>query len=102
MDTTIVNYTVTHDQAADNEALVRAVYAELERTAPVGLTYATYVQEDGVSFVHVASVETDEGPHPLTTAEAFRAFQVGLADRCAEPPTVRPVRLVGSYGSSGG
>ena len=102
MGTTMVTYTVKSDQAAHNEALIREVYEELGRSAPAGLAYAAYVQEDGVSFVHVASAEADEGQHPLRTVEAFHAFRAGLDDRCAEPPTLRPLRLVGSYGLSGG
>ena len=75
------------------------VYAELRQTAPAGLHYATFVMEDGVSFVHVASsVETEDGGSPLLDVAAFRAFQEGIADRCDEPPTPVGVREVGSYG----
>jgi hypothetical protein len=53
----MVRYTVKPDQAEANEALVREVYDELDRTRPDGLRYATFRLDDGVSFVHVASVE---------------------------------------------
>jgi hypothetical protein len=95
----MVRYKVKPDQAARNEELVREVYAELKRTAPAGIRYATFVLDDGVSFMHVASNdETDDGRSPLMNVEAFRAFQEGIRDRCDEPPVSFALREVGSYG----
>ena len=93
----IVRYTVKPDQVEANEELVRAVYEELGRTAPEGLRYATFKLEDGVSFVHVASVDTPDGRNPLRAVEAFARFQQGVADRCDEPPVATEMREVGSY-----
>src|SRR5438067_2979768 len=93
----MVRYTVKPEQAARNEELVRQVYEELRQTAPAGLHYATFVLEDGVSFVHVASSETADGRSPLQDVAAFRAFQEGIAERCDEPPATVAVREVGSY-----
>jgi hypothetical protein len=93
----MVRYTVKPEQAARNEELVRLVYDELHRTAPTGLHYATFVQEDGVSFVHIASIETEDGRNPLTEAAAFQAFVQDIGDRCDEPPASAGLREVGSY-----
>jgi hypothetical protein len=95
----MVRYKVKPEQAARNEELVRAVYEELQKTAPAGLHYATFVMEDGVSFVHVASsVDTGNGRSPLLDVAAFRAFQEGIGERCEEPPVPTGLREVGSYG----
>ncbi|MGI8857365.1 MAG: hypothetical protein ACR2JW_16600 [Thermomicrobiales bacterium] len=95
----MVRYKVKPEQAAHNEELVRRVYEELRETTPAGLHYATFVLEDGVSFVHIASsVETADGRSPLLNVAAFRAFQEGIVDRCDEPPTPVGVREIGSYG----
>jgi hypothetical protein len=95
----MVRYKVKPEQAARNEELVRQVYEELHRTAPAGLHYATFVLEDGVSFVHIASsAETADGGSPLQQVAAFQAFQEGIADRCDEPPAPARLREVGSYG----
>ena len=51
----MVRYKVKPDRAAENEALVRAVYEELARTPPAGLRYATFALDDGVSFVHLSA-----------------------------------------------
>ena len=97
MQRVMVSYKVKPDQAAKNEELVRAVYDELRRTDPAGFRYATFQLEDGVTFIHLASVETDAGQNPLTGLESFKRFQVGIADRCDEPPVVTAAREIGSF-----
>lgn len=98
----MVRYKVKPEQAARNEELVRRVYEELRETAPAGLRYATFVLEDGVSFVHLAATETADGRSPLLDVAAFRAFQEGIADRCDEPPAPVDLRQVGAYRLWGG
>jgi L-rhamnose mutarotase len=97
MKRVIVRYKVKRDQVAENERLVRAVYDELHRTRPGGLRYATFQLEDGQSFVHLASTETESGQNPLSEVEAFKRFQEHIADRCEEPPLVTELREIGSY-----
>jgi hypothetical protein len=97
MRSVIVRYRVKVDRAAENENLIRAVYDELHRAAPTGFHYATYRMEDGVSFVHFAIDETDDGHNPLNDLSAFGAFQEHIGDRCDEPPVVSELRRVGSY-----
>jgi hypothetical protein len=97
MSVTVVRYRVRPEHAATNESLVRDVYAELEAVAPPGFRYATFVLDDGVSFVHVASTAGD-APAPLTTLPAFRRFLADLGARCEEPPLVSPSRVVGAFG----
>ncbi len=94
----MVRYKVKPDQAAKNEELVKQVYEELRQTAPMGIRYATFVLEDGVSFVHVAANEAEDGQNPLMEVAAFRAFQQDINDRCEEPPMPVQLREVGSYG----
>jgi hypothetical protein len=93
----MVRYKVKPDRVAENEELVRAVYAELARTQPAGLRYATFQLEDGVSFVHISSLETGDGRNPLSELEAFARFQECIGDRCDEAPVVAPLREIGSF-----
>jgi hypothetical protein len=93
----IVRYKVKPERAAENEDLVRAVYAELHEQKPDGLHYATFQLEDGVSFVHVAANDAAEGRNPLSELEAFKRFQKNIDDRCEEGPVVSSVREIGSY-----
>jgi hypothetical protein len=95
MKRVIVRYKVKPDRVAENEALVRAVYDELQRTAPDGLRYATFKLEDGVSFVHLA--ETEDERNPLSGLDAFKEFQKDIGSRCDEPPVVTELSEIGSY-----
>ena len=91
----MVRYKVKPDRVEENEELVRAVYDELRDVAPAGLRYATFRLEDGVSFVHLASIEG--GRNPLPEIGAFQRFQEDIRGRCDEPPAVMELHEVGSY-----
>lgn len=93
----MVRYEVEPDRAAENEELVRAVYAGLADTRPEGFSYATFVQDDGVSFIHLATARTEDGRSPLDHVAAFARFLARLEDRCLAPPTSIALRRVGSY-----
>jgi hypothetical protein len=97
MKRVLVRYKVKPDRATENEELVRAVYDELQRTAPAGLRYATFLLDDGVSFVHLASIETEDGRSPLSDVEAFKQFQANIAERCDEAPVATTLREIGSF-----
>jgi len=92
----MVRYKVTADKAEENEALIKDVFAELAQSAPGGLRYASFKLDDGVSFVHIASIETNEG-NPLGETAAFKAFQEAIKDRCEEPPEAVTLNEIGSY-----
>jgi len=98
MGKVVVRYKVKPDRVEENERLVGRVYAELAETAPDGLRYATFKLEDGVTFVHVASIDTADGSNPLRGIAAFAEFGRDIADRCDEPPLAQDSELVGSYG----
>jgi hypothetical protein len=93
----MVRYSVKPDEVENNLASVRAVYEELHATRPDGFRYATFQLEDGVGFVHIHSDESDDGSNALSEVAAFKEFQRGIRDRCAEPPVVTQLREVGSY-----
>jgi hypothetical protein len=97
MSKVMVRYTVKPEKAQENERLIRAVYEELERTAPADLRYATFKLEDGVSFVHVASNENEDGPSPLRDVKAFQEFLKDVAERCAEKPLTTELHEIGSF-----
>ena len=97
MAVTVVRYKTKPDRADENQALVEKVFAELDAERPDGLRYQTFRIEDGVTFVHVASIETPDGANPLAAVPAFGAFQQEIADRCEEGPLVMSATVVGSY-----
>ena len=83
----MVRYKVKPELAQENERLVRAVYDELEHSAPAGLRYTTFKLEDGVSFVHLASIHLviEEG---RTSAQAGALLR-GLTQERPEFPPLR-------------
>jgi hypothetical protein len=100
MKTVMVRYKTAEAHAAANEASVHAVFDELRARTPEGLRYATYTLADGVSFVHIATIDTAH-ENPLTMLSSFKAFQKQLQERCVEPPVVTELRAVDSYVAKG-
>jgi hypothetical protein len=95
-DTVVVRYTTHRDRADENERLIRAVFAEMAERMPAGFRYTAARLEDGVTFVHVATVE---GENPLASSAAFAAFVSGISDRCTEPPVSSDGTAIGAYSS---
>ena len=92
----LVRYTTRADQAEENARLIREVFESLRETTPTGITYAAYRLDDGVSFVHIASID-DPANNPLQHLVAFKAFTAGVKDRCDVAPVTSVLHEVGSY-----
>lgn len=97
MKTTIVRYKVKEDRSNDNKAYIRDVFNELDQNKPDGLRYVSFCLDDGLSFVHIAVVETEDGKNPLPQSESFKKFVVDIGDRCDEAPAATEAEIVGSY-----
>lgn len=93
----LVRYKVKSDRAAENEAFIAKVFEQLQGDKPGGLRYASFKLADGVSFVHIASIETADGSNPLTALDAFKAFTAQIRDRCEEPPVSSEMSEIGNY-----
>jgi hypothetical protein len=97
MSVTVVRYRTKTDRGDENQALIEKVFQELKDTQPAGLRYTSFRLEDGVSFVHVAIVDTTDGSNPLGSIAAFKEFTRDIADRCDEPPLASGATEVGHY-----
>jgi hypothetical protein len=93
----MVRYRVKPERVEENEELVRAVYAELRRTEPAGLRYATFKLDDGVSFIHLAVTEAESEGSPLSKLRSFKEFQKHIEDRTDERPVVSELDQIGSF-----
>lgn len=93
----MVRYKVKTERAQENKQLINAVFEELKTKQPTGLRYASFVMPDGLSFIHIASIETADGKNPLSTTDAFHLFTKDIKDRCEEPPVAVDIIEVGSY-----
>ena len=96
MKTVMVRYQTKPDYAEENAARVRAVFDELRARKPARFRYNTYRLDDGVSFVHIATLDGD-GENPLFAIPAFDAVQKALKGRCVEPPVVTELAPVDGY-----
>lgn len=94
MKRSVIRYRTRDDSTAENQRLIEAVFQELAVTAPEGMRYMALRLDDG-SFVHI--VESGDGGSALPQLEAFRRFQSGIRERCAEPPEARSATVVGNY-----
>jgi hypothetical protein len=93
---TLIRYRTKPEMADRNAELIAAVFAELKAAHPEGIRYLSLRLEDDM-FIHVVETATDDGSNGLTRLSAFQAFQSGVRERCAEPPLVRAVAIVGNY-----
>jgi hypothetical protein len=91
----LIRYRTRPDQADANAKLVEAVYAELHRTRPDGVSYATFRLNDQVTFIHIVQVRQE--PSPLLAVTAFAEFQAGITDRIDQGPLQENLTELGSY-----
>ncbi|MEI7592249.1 MAG: hypothetical protein WCK41_03400 [Actinomycetes bacterium] len=96
IETRVIRYRTTSESADENARLIEVVFAELaERNVP-GIRYEVFRLDDGVTFVHVATLDGEM--NPLESSPAFAAFQSGLGARLEEGPYPAVATVVGSHG----
>src|SRR6185369_11797767 len=93
----MIQYKVTPELAAENQRYIEGVFEALHATAPQGVRYVTFKGEDGVSFTHIVSLETENDENPIPQLPAFQAFQAEIGERCADGPVSMVIEEVGSY-----
>jgi hypothetical protein len=93
--TKVIRYRTKPECADENERLIQKVFAELTAEQPEGLHYASFRLDDGVSFLHVATIDGEV--NPLQASKAFAAFQSNIAERVEEGPITADATIVGSY-----
>ncbi len=98
----LIRYKTKPASADENQRLVEKVYEELSAREPGGVHYATLRLDDGVTFVHLFTTDSDDAANTLGGIAAFAEFQRDLPKRCAELPVAQAVTVVGSYRMLGG
>src|SRR6478609_8867723 len=93
----VVRYQAKPERADENQKLIEAVFADLDRREPEGITYKAFRLDDGVGFVHVVIEHDVDEPDSLQDVPAFQTFVADIADRCDEPPRASGATVVGSY-----
>jgi hypothetical protein len=93
----LIRYRTKPEFADENQRLVEKVYEELTARDPGGVHYATLRLEDGVTFMHLFTTDSDDAANTMGRIAAFAEFQRELPLRCAELPVAQPITIVGSY-----
>ena len=96
----MIRYTVAPDQAAHNEELLTAVFAELDQIRPAGFRYVAFKLDDGVTFIHIVGNDHEQGKNPASQLPALKAFHAGIRERCDVPPVRTSLSVIGSYQAS--
>jgi hypothetical protein len=96
MKQTLIRYKTRPDMADKNAELIAAVFAELKSARPEGVRYLSLRLEDD-SFIHFVETDASDGSSAIPGLVAFKAFQSGIRERCAEPPLAQGVTIVGNY-----
>lgn len=94
MKRTLIRYKTKPDMADKNAKLIAGVFEELKAARPEGIRYLSLRLDDD-TFVHF--VEAATGDNTLPGLAAFKAFQSGIRERCAEPPVFGGVTIIGNY-----
>jgi hypothetical protein len=93
----IVIYKTKPEHNAENERLLKALFAELKQKQPAGLRYAAAKLPDD-TYVHIVFTDTPEGePGPLSKLDAFRAYQAEVRTRLQAPPVTGEATIIGDY-----
>lgn len=93
----IVIYKTKPEHTAENERLLKAVFAELHAKQPKDMRYALARLGDD-TYVHLVFTDTPEGaPSPLSKLDAFRAYQAEVRSRLQAPPATGEATIIGDY-----
>jgi hypothetical protein len=96
MKRTLIRYKTKPEMADKNAELIAGVFAELKTARPDGVRYLSLRLDDN-SFIHLVETEASDGSSAIPNLAAFKVFQSGIRERCAEPPQVGGVTVVGNY-----
>jgi hypothetical protein len=92
----LIRYRTKPESVDKNAELIADVFRQLAAERPGGVRYLSLRLDDD-SFVHIVETEADDGASALPGLAAFSTFQNGIRERCAEPPVVKSVTIVGNY-----
>jgi hypothetical protein len=96
MNVVMIRARVKAESVPDVEAAAEKMFGAINAVRPEGVKYASTRLPDGVSVVALLALD-DLADNPLQAIPEFREFQEHLPEWLAEPPTVEPLTVIGSY-----
>lgn len=92
-----VTYTVKPEFVAQNQLNIQQVMKDLRALNQPNAKYASYLEEDGVTFMHFAQYPDEETSQLINTLDSFTHFRKELkASEPVSPPKAVSLSLVGS------
>lgn len=92
-----VTYTVKPEYVAQNKANIEQVMKDLRAFNNPNTKYASYLEEDGVTFMHFAQYPDEETAQLLNNLPSFQKFREELkASGPVSPPKAVNLSLVAS------
>ena len=84
------------ESVTDVQAATKKMFAAIGAAQPEGIRYASVLLPDGETFV--ALLQVDEGvDNPIPGLPEFRELQKRVEGSRAEPASVQPLTVIGSY-----
>lgn len=92
-----VQYTVKPEYVEQNKANINRVMAVLKENPIEGMQYASFLQEDGQTFVHINMCRDEATMARLNSVSEFQDFQKALkASQPIVSPKATQLNLVGA------
>jgi len=92
-----VTYTVRPEYVEQNKANIAQVMMELKAENNPNTKYASYLEEDGVTFMHFAQFPDEETSQILNGLASFAKFRKELKEsQPVSPPVAKNLTLVGA------
>jgi hypothetical protein len=92
-----VTYTVKKDYVSQNQANINQVMTDLCALGNPNTKYASYLEEDGVTFMHFAQYPDEETAQLLNGLPSFTKFRTELkASEPVQGPKSNKMTMVGS------
>ena len=80
----------------DVQAATKKMFAAINAAHPDGIRYASVLLPDGETFVALLQVD-DGADNPIPGLPEFRELHERVEGSRAEPPSVQPLEVIGSY-----
>ncbi|MFD0941365.1 hypothetical protein [Pedobacter boryungensis] len=93
-----VSYTVKQEFLAQNKQNINVFLADFKKLVDKNFLYNVYLEEDGLTFLHISMYENEEVQHQILNVPSFLQFQKERDDSGLE--NTPKVEILTSIGSS--
>ena len=97
INTVVVTYEIKPASKDVHIGLINEVFEQLKLNNLKDVDYKVFCLNDGVTFTHISTFQSEDGSNPIVKLKAFQDFSKSLSDRVVSPPKVETVTLVGDY-----